>query len=292
MKVLSCYSYKGGTGRTTATANIASAIAKQGKNVLLLDLDIESAGLHLLIVPDKLRDRMKNYKCIQDYFNAERPFDFPYKDMIIDIKELYKSEEDTIDLAESIEGNLYLLPSSEVWSSQEAVVSLEGPRGITLLKRLLYSKIAKDEELNIDYVIIDAANGFSELSSTIFLLSNALLVFFRWSYQHLTCTVELAALLQKILDKGLEDLELEDYQLIANCCPDYAGTRWNDKYSVLKDEINNQIKPIMYEIPESNEMKWKERVVVFQPNKFTNSISNKYIELASLIVEKYPVNSN
>ncbi len=40
------YSYKGGVGRTMAVANIAVLLAKKGKNVLLVDWDLEAPGLH------------------------------------------------------------------------------------------------------------------------------------------------------------------------------------------------------------------------------------------------------
>ncbi len=47
------YSYKGGTGRTTGTANVAAALAKHGKNVLCIDMDLEAPGLHTVFGIDK-----------------------------------------------------------------------------------------------------------------------------------------------------------------------------------------------------------------------------------------------
>jgi Mrp family chromosome partitioning ATPase len=56
MKVITCFSYKGGAGRTVAAANIATALAsiKEAaaikkplkRKVALLDLDVFSAGTH------------------------------------------------------------------------------------------------------------------------------------------------------------------------------------------------------------------------------------------------------
>lgn len=43
--IITFYSYKGGTGRTMALANIAVLLAKSGKRVLVVDFDLEAPGL-------------------------------------------------------------------------------------------------------------------------------------------------------------------------------------------------------------------------------------------------------
>lgn len=45
-KVVTFYSYKGGTGRSMALANTACILAQQGKRVLAIDWDLEAPGLH------------------------------------------------------------------------------------------------------------------------------------------------------------------------------------------------------------------------------------------------------
>ena len=51
------YSYKGGVGRTTALIQTAFQLARQGKRVVLVDMDVEAPGLHALLPPtDKLVD--------------------------------------------------------------------------------------------------------------------------------------------------------------------------------------------------------------------------------------------
>ncbi len=53
MKVVSFSIFKGGTGKTTSTVNVAAALAKKGKRVLLVDLDQQaSATRYLGIEPD------------------------------------------------------------------------------------------------------------------------------------------------------------------------------------------------------------------------------------------------
>ena len=49
--IVTFYSYKGGTGRTMALANVAWILASQGKRVLAVDWDLESPGLHQYYPP-------------------------------------------------------------------------------------------------------------------------------------------------------------------------------------------------------------------------------------------------
>jgi Mrp family chromosome partitioning ATPase len=50
-KIVTFYSYKGGTGRTMALANTAWILASNGKSVLVVDWDLDSPGLHKFYHP-------------------------------------------------------------------------------------------------------------------------------------------------------------------------------------------------------------------------------------------------
>src|SRR5580700_9409489 len=50
-RIVTFYSYKGGTGRTMALANTAWILAANGKRVLVADWDLESPGLHRFFQP-------------------------------------------------------------------------------------------------------------------------------------------------------------------------------------------------------------------------------------------------
>ncbi|MEV4517396.1 FxSxx-COOH system tetratricopeptide repeat protein [Dactylosporangium sp. NPDC049525] len=50
-KVVTFYSFKGGTGRTMALANVAWILASNGKRVLVADWDLDSPGLHRFFKP-------------------------------------------------------------------------------------------------------------------------------------------------------------------------------------------------------------------------------------------------
>src|SRR5438270_9122413 len=50
-RVITFYSYKGGTGRSMALANVAWVLALNGKRVLTIDWDLEAPGLHRYYLP-------------------------------------------------------------------------------------------------------------------------------------------------------------------------------------------------------------------------------------------------
>lgn len=50
-KIVTFYSYKGGTGRSMALANVAWVLAASGKRVLTIDWDLEAPGLHRYFEP-------------------------------------------------------------------------------------------------------------------------------------------------------------------------------------------------------------------------------------------------
>ena len=50
-EVVTFFSFKGGTGRTMALANVAWILASQGKRVLVVDWDLDSPGLHKFFHP-------------------------------------------------------------------------------------------------------------------------------------------------------------------------------------------------------------------------------------------------
>src|ERR1700754_2500070 len=70
-RIVTFYSYKGGTGRSLALSNVAWILAAAGKSVLIMDWDLEAPGLHRYFKPflidhelgssDGLMDLIDNY---------------------------------------------------------------------------------------------------------------------------------------------------------------------------------------------------------------------------------------
>ncbi|MBD2620190.1 MAG: MinD/ParA family protein [Microcystis sp. M54BS1] len=57
-KIISIHSYRGGTGKSNATANLAAILACQGKRVAIVDTDLPSPGIHILF---ELQDKHIKY---------------------------------------------------------------------------------------------------------------------------------------------------------------------------------------------------------------------------------------
>jgi len=63
-KIIAVHSYKGGTGKTALSVNLAAIYARRGKKVCLMDLDFRAPSLHVLF---------KDYKAeywLNDYLNG------------------------------------------------------------------------------------------------------------------------------------------------------------------------------------------------------------------------------
>lgn len=65
-RVITFYSYKGGTGRTMALANVAWLLASNGYKVLTIDWDLESPGLHRYFHPFLKDKDLRNSEGILD----------------------------------------------------------------------------------------------------------------------------------------------------------------------------------------------------------------------------------
>src|ERR1039457_3552372 len=71
--VISFYSYKGGVGRTLATANIgqmlASSVRMGGERVLLVDFELEAPGLHVFFT-EGMTPAQRKAPGVMEYFEA------------------------------------------------------------------------------------------------------------------------------------------------------------------------------------------------------------------------------
>src|SRR5579871_2707764 len=94
-KIVSVHSFRGGTGKSNVTANVATMVALYGKRVGIVDTDIQSPGIHVLFGLDETRIN----RALNDYLYGQCAIeDTAYNLALPEVA--------------ARQGNLFLIPSS------------------------------------------------------------------------------------------------------------------------------------------------------------------------------------
>lgn len=172
-KTISIHSFRGGTGKSNTTANTAALLAMSGKRVGVVDTDIQSPGIHVLLGLNE--DEMKY--ALNDYLwgnctIAEAAYDV------------------TENLGGQTSGKLFLIPSS-IKAGAIARVLREG-YDVGLLNEGFSSLVS---DLGLDVLLIDTHPGLNEETLLSIAISDALAIILRpdqQDYQGTSVTVEVA----------------------------------------------------------------------------------------------------
>lgn len=178
--VISIHSFRGGTGKSNTSSNLAGQLAAQGHRVAVIDTDIQSPGIHVLF---GFSDDLGN--TLNDYLWGK----IPIKDAAHDVTERIAS---STEVAEG--GVLYLVPSS-MKAGDIARVLREGYDVGTLNDG--FRDLAKD--LQLDYLLIDTHPGLNEETLLSITISDILLLILRpdrQDFQGTAVTVDIARKLQ------------------------------------------------------------------------------------------------
>ncbi|MFL6245456.1 MAG: KGGVGR-motif variant AAA ATPase [Thermoanaerobaculia bacterium] len=171
-RIVTFYSYKGGTGRSMALANVAWILASNAKRVLVIDWDLEAPGLHRYFrpyVPDKdLATSPGLMEFLLEYVSqALTPSD--------EAKPLdwYKAHADIVEYAQSLRwslfekpGTLDLIPAGRQCESYASTVNLfNWQQFYDKLGGNAFFEAAKDYmRSEYDYILIDSRTGVSDTS--------------------------------------------------------------------------------------------------------------------------------
>jgi uncharacterized protein (DUF2267 family) len=171
--IITFYSYKGGTGRTMAVANVAWILAANGRRVLVVDWDLESPGLHRyfhpFLVDKRLRFSRGVIDLIRDFAAAALEPDPGPED-----PDWFRRYADVESAAASLEWNfpgggvIDLLPAGQQDGSySRAVGTFDWPTFYDRLNGGAFLRaLREDMRRHYDYVLIDSRTGLSDTAST------------------------------------------------------------------------------------------------------------------------------
>jgi MinD-like ATPase involved in chromosome partitioning or flagellar assembly len=137
-KIIAVHSYKGGTGKTLLSVNLAATFAKQGKKVCIFDLDFRAPSLFAIL------------KCE----NAETWFN-DYLNNTCDINKVL------IDLSSKISGNgkFYAALANPATEAIRDMSAKDRKWEMRALGRLLSLRNSLLNEQGFDYLIFDTSPG-------------------------------------------------------------------------------------------------------------------------------------
>jgi MinD-like ATPase involved in chromosome partitioning or flagellar assembly len=171
--IISIHSFRGGTGKSNISANVATLLAAEGRRVGVIDTDIQSPGIHVLfgLAGEEIDHALNDYlwgKC--------------------DIEQT--AHDVTPSLGTDIKGRVFLIPSS-IRAGEITRVLREG-YDAQLLTRGLRSLI---EALGLDVLLIDTHPGLNEETLLSIVISHVLAIILRpdqQDYEGTGVTVEVA----------------------------------------------------------------------------------------------------
>jgi septum site-determining protein MinD len=189
--IVSVHSFRGGTGKSNTTANLAAIVAAAGRRVGVIDGDIQSPGIHVLFgmagedVGASLNDFLWHGRGIADV-----------------------AHDVTDRLGTPISGRLYLIPSS-MQPGEITRVLREGYDA----QRLTAGIRELVEALDLDVLFIDTHPGLNEETLLSLVISNALLIVMRPDRQDFEGT--------GITARVARELEVPGVHIVVNKTPQH-----------------------------------------------------------------------
>ncbi|GIF13867.1 FxSxx-COOH system tetratricopeptide repeat protein [Actinoplanes teichomyceticus] len=177
-QIVTFYSYKGGTGRTMALANVAWILAANGHRVLAADWDLESPGLHRFFAPFLSPEQVATTRgvigLITEYQWATLPRDergngLPETERPADwYREYAKAERYAFSINWAFPGGGSLDVLLAGHSSLEYEASLNGLNWEDFYNRLggahFFDALREDMKSRYDYTLLDSRTGLSDVA--------------------------------------------------------------------------------------------------------------------------------
>jgi MinD-like ATPase involved in chromosome partitioning or flagellar assembly len=194
-KIVSIHSFRGGTGKSNTTANLAAQIALAGKRVGVVDTDIQSPGIHVLFGLDE----KKMGRTLNEFLRG----DCSIEEVALYIGDNVGDSEGRQQLKGK---DLWLIPSSINGREISQVIRYGYD-----VNRLNAGLQTARKVLNLDYLFIDTHPGLNEETLLSIAFSDILIIILRpdqQDFQGTAVTVDIARsldvpLLYLVVNKAL-----------------------------------------------------------------------------------------
>ena len=155
--IVSIHSFRGGTGKSNTTANVAAVLARQGRRVGVIDTDIQSPGIHILfgLSGDEITASLNDY--------------------LWEGREIAQAAHDVTPQANGdAGGRIFLIPAS----TKPGEISRALREGYDA-QRLTQGLRQLVDDLSLDVLLIDTHPGLHEETLLSLVISNTLLIVMR-----------------------------------------------------------------------------------------------------------------
>ncbi|MGD9131279.1 MAG: MinD/ParA family protein [Candidatus Bathyarchaeota archaeon] len=154
-KIIAVHSYKGGTGKTSLSVNLAASYARRGKKVCLMDLDFRAPSLHALFKGQKA-----DY-WLNDYLNGICEID----KVLIDATRNQGNG-----------GKLLVALANPTTEAIRDMTAKDRKWEMKALGRLLSLRSSLLNDLGLDYIIFDTSPGLQYSSINAIVTADVVLV--------------------------------------------------------------------------------------------------------------------
>ena len=248
-KIISIHSYRGGTGKSNTTANLAATLATQGKRVGVVDTDIQSPGIHVIFGLDSQPEYSLNH-----YLNGECAIEETAVDM-------------TPGLGVNISGRIYLTPSST--KASDIARFLKGYDVGILVDG--YEQLIN--ALDLDVLLIDTHPGLNNETLMSVSVSDVLVIILRPDHQDYQGTAVVVNISRR--------LSVENMTLVVNKIPQSIPL------DELKERVTKQYElPVGALLPHSDEMMALGSQGVFVLHYPDHYIAQQIKQLATMITNE------
>ena len=248
-KVISVHSFRGGTGKSNTTANLAAILASQGKRVGVVDTDIQSPGIHVIFGLDE----SKIEHSLNEYLWGKCKIDETAHDV-------------SANLGGSVSGKVFLIPSSV--KAGDITRFLREGYDPELLNKGFRALIS---HLKLDVLLIDTHPGVNEETLLSIAISDAVLIILRpdqQDYLGTGVTLELA-----------RRLNVENLLLLVNKLPQSFDA------AEMKARIEDTYQcPVAAVIPHSEELMALASSGVFALKYPDHPVSKLYRQVAERVL--------